>query len=111
MYWGKKEGYSNGIENTKSLSLGSPTHSAKKKQALAALLHAIEAGITRTETVASAIVVARELNMVDNSKQTILRYVPAQQLSRIEQALDAMQPLDSLSSADVTTPQPTTPGA
>ena len=85
--------------------------SGKKKQALAALLHAIEAGITRTETVASAIVVARELNMVDNSKQTILRYVPAQQLSRIEQALDAMQPLDSLSSADVTTPQPTTPGA
>lgn len=66
--------------------------SNKKKQALAALLHAVETGITRTETVASAIVVARELNLVDHAKQTILRYVPAQQLSRIEQALDAVQP-------------------
>lgn len=64
----------------------------KKKQSLAALLHAIESGITRTETVGSALVVARELGMTDRARQTILRYVPAQILSRIEAALDAMQP-------------------
>lgn len=83
--------------------------SDKKKQALAALLHAIESGITRTETVASALVVARELNLVDHAKQTILRYVPAQQLSRIEQALDAMQPIDADSPAP-SPAQPITPG-
>ena len=66
--------------------------SGKKKQSLAALLHAIESGVTRTETVGSAIVVARELGMVGSAKETILRYVPAQILTRIEQALDAMQP-------------------
>jgi len=64
----------------------------KKKQSLAALLHAIEQGITRTETVGSALVVARELGLLDHARQTILRYVPAQILSRIEQALAAMQP-------------------
>ena len=63
----------------------------KKKQSLAALLHAIEAGVTRTETVGSAMVVARELDLVPHAKATILRYVPAQQLARIEQALVAMQ--------------------
>lgn len=65
----------------------------KKKQSLAALLHAIEAGVTRTETVASALVVARELDLRDHARQAILRYVPAQQLDPIEQALDAMQPI------------------
>jgi MoaA/NifB/PqqE/SkfB family radical SAM enzyme len=65
----------------------------KQKQSLAALLHAIERGVTRTETVGSALVVARELGLVDHAKGTILRYVPAQLLARIEQALDAMQPL------------------
>ena len=67
--------------------------SDKKKQSLAALLHAIEQGITRTETVASALVVARELDLVDHAKATILRYVPQQQLAPIEQAIAAMQPL------------------
>lgn len=80
--------------------------SNKKKQALAALIHAIETGITRTETVASAIVVARELDLVDHTKQVVLRYVPAQQLSRIEQALDAMQPIEQTTP----TPQRITPG-
>jgi hypothetical protein len=65
----------------------------KKKQSLAALLHAIEAGVTRTETVGSALVVAKELGMTAHAKQTILRHVPAQQLDRIEQALDALSPL------------------
>ncbi len=64
----------------------------KKKQSLAALLHAIEGGVTRTETVGSALVVARELGLVDHAQSTILRYVPAQILARIEQALDALQP-------------------
>ncbi|MEO6596948.1 MAG: radical SAM protein [Planctomycetota bacterium] len=64
----------------------------KKKQSLAALLHAIEGGVTRIETVGSALVVARELGLVDYARQTILRYVPAQNLARIEQALDAIQP-------------------
>lgn len=63
----------------------------KKKQSLAALLHAIETGITKTETVASAIVVARELDTVAHARQTILRYVPAQILDRIEAALDAVR--------------------
>lgn len=66
----------------------------KKKQSLAALLHAIEAGIDRTETVTSAIIVARELGMVDDAKQTILRYVPAQILQQIEQTIDAVRPRD-----------------
>lgn len=64
----------------------------KKKQALAALLHAIERGVTRTETVGSALVVARELDLVDNATQTILRHVPAPQVARIQQALAALTP-------------------
>ncbi len=68
--------------------------SGKKKQALAALLHAVEAGVTRTETVASALVVARELGLLDHAKTTILRYVPAQNLARIEQALDDVRPAE-----------------
>lgn len=66
----------------------------KKKQALAALLHAIESGVTRVETVGSALHVARELELVEHAKATILRYVPHQNVQRIEQALDAMQPLE-----------------
>lgn len=66
----------------------------KKKQALAALLHAVERGVTRTETVGSALVVARELDLVDHAKATILRYVPAQILARIEAALGAVRPTE-----------------
>jgi MoaA/NifB/PqqE/SkfB family radical SAM enzyme len=65
----------------------------KKKQSLAALLHAIDAGVTRTEIVASALQVARELALVAHAKATIQRHVPAQILARIEQALDAVQPV------------------
>ncbi len=65
----------------------------KKKQCLAALLHAVETGVTRTEIVGSVLHVARELGLVEHAKTTILRYVPAQILARVEQALDAMQPL------------------
>ena len=66
----------------------------RKKQSLAALLHAIESGVTRTETVASALVVAGELELTAHAKATILRYVPAQILARIEQAIAAMDPLE-----------------
>ncbi|HEB51818.1 MAG TPA: radical SAM protein [bacterium] len=68
----------------------------KKKQSLAALLHAIESGVTRTETVASALVVARELALVDHARQVILRRVPAQLLAPIERALDELRPADPL---------------
>ena len=63
----------------------------KRKQSLAALLHAIDAGVTRTETVGSALVVARELGLVEHARQTILRHVPAQNLERIERALDVVR--------------------
>ncbi|MCA8950869.1 MAG: radical SAM protein [Planctomycetes bacterium] len=62
-----------------------------QRQSLAALLHAIESGVTRTETVASALVVARELGLADHARQTILRYVPAQILDRIETAIAAVR--------------------
>lgn len=64
----------------------------KKKQSLAALLHAIETGVTRAEIVGSALVVARELGLVESALATIRTRVPLQDLARIEQALDAMQP-------------------
>ncbi|MBL8753804.1 MAG: radical SAM protein [Planctomycetes bacterium] len=67
--------------------------SDKKKQGLAALLHAVDLGITRTEIVASALAVARELGLEAHAKATILRHVPAQILGPIEQALDAVRPL------------------
>ena len=57
------------------------------------MLHAIDAGVTRTEIVASALQVARELALVAHAKATIQRHVPAQILARIEQALDAVQPV------------------
>src|SRR5262249_7716249 len=63
----------------------------RKKQSLAALLHAIEGGATRTETVAGALLVARELGMRDHARAEILRHVPAQLLDRIEQALAGIQ--------------------
>ncbi|MBK8101341.1 MAG: radical SAM protein [Planctomycetes bacterium] len=63
----------------------------KKRQSLAALLHAIDGGITRTETVASALLVARELGLLDHAKATILRHVPAQVLARIEAAVAAVR--------------------
>ena len=67
--------------------------SGDKRQSLAALLHAIESGVTRTETVASALVVARELDMTVFARQRILARVPAQILTQIENALDqARQP-------------------
>lgn len=63
----------------------------KKKQALAALLHAIDHGVTRTETVSGALLVGKELGLEDHAKQTILRHVPAQILLRIEEALAAVR--------------------
>ncbi|HLQ36547.1 MAG TPA: radical SAM protein [Planctomycetota bacterium] len=63
----------------------------KKKQSLAALLHAIAGGVTRTETVASALLVAREVGLSDHARLTILQRVPAQILDRIEQGLAAVQ--------------------
>jgi MoaA/NifB/PqqE/SkfB family radical SAM enzyme len=65
--------------------------SGEKRQALAALLHAIESGVTRTETVASALVVARELGMTVFARQRILARVPAQILQQIENVLDEAQ--------------------
>jgi MoaA/NifB/PqqE/SkfB family radical SAM enzyme len=65
----------------------------KLKQSLAALLHAVEAGVTRTEIVASVLQVAAELGMTAHAKETLLRYVPHQILQPIEQALAAMQPV------------------
>jgi MoaA/NifB/PqqE/SkfB family radical SAM enzyme len=65
----------------------------KKRQALAALLHAVDAGVTRTETVASALHVARELGLEQHTRATLLPRVPAQVLDRIAQALAAMDPL------------------
>ena len=64
----------------------------KPKQSLAALLHAIERGVTRTEIVGSALHVARELGLTDHARGTILRHVPQQIMARIEQALDAVTP-------------------
>lgn len=63
----------------------------KKKQSLAALLHAVEAGVTRVETVGSTLIVARELDLVAHAQQTLRRHVPAPDLARIEQALDAVR--------------------
>jgi MoaA/NifB/PqqE/SkfB family radical SAM enzyme len=65
----------------------------KKKQCLAALLHAVEAGLTRTETIGSALHVARELGLAETTRATLARHVDPTVLARIEQALDAMQPL------------------
>ena len=65
----------------------------KQQQSLAALLHAIESGVTRTETVASALHVARELGMEASARPTLERHVPSTTLAGIEQALAAMQPL------------------
>lgn len=67
----------------------------KKQQSLAALLHAIEAGATRVETVASALLVARELQLVEQAQAVILPRVPPQQLRAIEQGLAAVrEPVD-----------------
>ncbi|MFK7743284.1 MAG: radical SAM protein [Planctomycetota bacterium] len=81
----------------------------KKKQALAALLHAIERGITRVETVGSALTVADEVGMRDDARQTILRYVPHQNVQRIEQALAAIQPLDGDTRIPATPPPTASP--
>src|SRR5262249_19762417 len=62
----------------------------KKRPSLAALLHAIDGGVARTETVASALLVARELGLRDHARQTILRRLPAQLVDRIEQALPSV---------------------
>jgi hypothetical protein len=69
----------------------------KKQKALAALLHAIEAGVTRTEILGSALHTARELGLVTEAKAAIGRHVAAAVLARIEQALDALQPALSTS--------------
>ncbi|GAB4151135.1 MAG: hypothetical protein Fur0037_19870 [Planctomycetota bacterium] len=62
-----------------------------KKQSLAALLHAIDSGATRTETVASALLVAREIGMTDHARSVILPRVPAEVLDPIEQAVKAVR--------------------
>lgn len=61
----------------------------EKRGALAALLHAIEGGITRIETVCSALIVARELELVPLARERIRPRVGDVELTRIEQALDA----------------------
>ncbi|MCA8975573.1 MAG: radical SAM protein [Planctomycetes bacterium] len=61
----------------------------RKKHSLAATVRAIEGGAATTETVAAAISVARELDLVPLARATILRSMPSAPLRRIEQALDA----------------------
>ena len=61
----------------------------EKKQAFAALLHAIEGGITRTETVASALVVARELDRLVQARQVILTRITLGELNAVERAVEA----------------------
>lgn len=65
----------------------------KQRQALAALLHAIAHGVTRTETVAGALLVARELGLVEHARATMLPHLPAATLATIERALDEVRPL------------------
>lgn len=60
-----------------------------KRQSLVALLHAIENGVTRFETVASALVVGKEVGELERTKDVILRRVPAVEVTRIEDALAA----------------------
>jgi MoaA/NifB/PqqE/SkfB family radical SAM enzyme len=78
----------------------------RKKQGLAALLHAIEGGVTRTETVASAILVARELGLAEHARQVILRCVPADVLGPIEQAVEAVRELPRGGAAATSAPRP-----
>jgi MoaA/NifB/PqqE/SkfB family radical SAM enzyme len=61
----------------------------EKDHGLAALLHAIEGGVTRTETVASALVVARELDRLEQARAVIRARLDDAELARIEQALEA----------------------
>lgn len=61
----------------------------EKTHSLAALMHAIRGGIHRTETVASALIVARELERLDEMRPQLAQHVPEDQLAAIEQALDA----------------------
>ena len=60
-----------------------------KKQSLAALLHAIDHGVTRFETVASALVVGKEVGELGATKDVILRRIPVTELHQIEAALAA----------------------
>lgn len=62
----------------------------KKKQSLAALLHAIENGVVRSETLASALVVARELDLVETTRRALLARVPEAEVARLERALDGV---------------------
>lgn len=61
----------------------------ERKQSLAALLHAIELGRTQIETVASALIVAKELEQLELARTTIAARLGAEGLARIEQALAA----------------------
>jgi MoaA/NifB/PqqE/SkfB family radical SAM enzyme len=65
----------------------------KKRQGLAALLHAVELGVTRTEIVGGALAVAREEGLTAPTRQVLAGKLPADVLSSIEQALDAMDPM------------------
>jgi len=60
----------------------------QKKPALAALLYAIEHGVTRVETVASALVVGKELAMLGAVRPVLLDAMPPQTVAHIEQTLD-----------------------
>lgn len=60
-----------------------------KKQSLAALLHAIDHGVTRFETIASALVVGKEIGELGATKDVILRRIPVTELHQIEAALAA----------------------
>jgi MoaA/NifB/PqqE/SkfB family radical SAM enzyme len=60
-----------------------------KAQSLAALLHAIELGRTQVETLASALVVAKELGRLDAARAAIAARVGQAGLEQVEQALAA----------------------
>ncbi len=61
----------------------------EKGQSLAALLHAIDQGVTRFESVASALVVAKEIDQLTRAREVIGRRIGAAELARIEAALAA----------------------
>jgi MoaA/NifB/PqqE/SkfB family radical SAM enzyme len=61
----------------------------EKRASLAALLHAIEGGVTRLETLCSALIVARETGLAELARGAIRRRVGDAELANVEQALDA----------------------
>lgn len=63
----------------------------QRKQSLAALLHAVQGGVTRTEIVASAMVVADELGMQERANEVILQAVPPRQVAAIRETVAAIR--------------------